>query len=149
MIANPNRLMKGVPPGTIQAYKLGLINHFVLLPLGGVFDFAITSAYRNLDAQANLKDSAGKPIPKAKKAKGISQHCLGEAVDIDGRHNKRMYLWILDNLRPWQTILYFEQGRTTGVHVSIPSENEIIVSKSLLNVDGGWSWYRGEFPAEA
>lgn len=148
MIANPQRLMKNVPPGIVQYYKLGLVNHFILEPLAEVFDFTITSAYRTFNRQANLTDASGNVVPASKKAKGVSQHCMGEAVDIDGRHNKRMYLWILEHLRPWQIILYFELGKTGGIHISIPSENKTIDQKSLLNVDGAWQWYRGEFPAE-
>ena len=148
MISNPQRLMKGVPPITIQHYKLGLVNHFYLKPLAEVFDFEITSAWRNLAAQANLTYADGTKVPEDKKAKGVSQHCEGEAVDIDGKHNKRMYLWLLEHTRPWQIILYFEEGRTGGIHISIPSERPEVQQKSMLNVDGRWQWYRGEFPAE-
>ena len=149
MIANPQRLMKGVPPITIQHYKLLLVEHFLLKPLAEVFDFTITSAYRTIDGQANLVDGRGNLVPAAKKAKGVSQHVLGEAVDIDSRHNKRMYLWLLEHARPWQIILYFELGKTGGIHISIPSENEAIAEKQLLNIDGQWQWYRGDFPTEA
>ena len=113
-----------------------------------MFDFTITSAYRTIDGQANLVDGRGNLVPAAKKAKGVSQHVLGEAVDIDGRHNKRMYLWILENARPWQLIMYLEEGKTAGLHISIPSENPAVEQKTLLNVDGTWQWYRGEFPTE-
>ena len=148
MITNPDRLLKGVPPITVQHYKLLLVEHFLLKPLAEVFDFTITSAYRTLNRQANLTDASGNTVPETKKAKGVSQHCMGEAVDIDGRHNRRMYMWLLEHARPWQLILYLEEGKTSGLHISIPSENEAIQQKTLLNVDGDWQWYRGEFPAE-
>jgi len=149
MITNPERLMKGVPPGTVQAYKLELCDHFVLKPLAQHFDFTITSAYRSIDAQANLRDASGNKVPDYKKAKGVSQHCMGEAVDIDGAKCREMYLYLIEHLQPWQVILYFELGKEAGVHFSIPSENETIVQKRLMSVDGQWKWFRGEFPGRA
>ena len=67
MIANPQRLYKNVPPGTVQAYKLTLLNHFFLEPLAKVYDFTITSAYRSIDDQANLTDSSGKAVSALKR----------------------------------------------------------------------------------
>lgn len=145
MITNPQRLYKNVPPGTVQAYKLTLLRHFFLEPLAKVYDFSITSAYRSINDQADLTDSSGKPVSALKKAKGISQHCMGEAVDIDGEKCREMYQYIIEHLHPWQVILYFEDGKENGIHISMPSENETIVSKRLLNVDGEWRWFRGDY----
>jgi len=148
MIANPQRLWKCVPPGTVQAYKLELVDHFLLKPLAKQFGFTITSAYRSIDTQANLLDSAGNKVPDYKKAKGISQHCTGEAVDVDAGNshkNKALFQYAIEHLAPWQIILYLEEGAATSVHLSIPSENETIVQKQLLNVDGAWRWFRGDF----
>jgi hypothetical protein len=147
MITNPLRLFKNVPPGGAELYKMQLLEHFYVKPLGKLFDFTITSALRSLSTQANLVDSSGNPVSSSKKAKGISQHCLAESFDVDGNDsNKDIFLYTLENLFPWQIILYYEDGIATSVHISMPSENENIEQKTLLNIDGTYHWFSGEFP---
>ena len=99
MIRNPARLYEGCPPGVPLFYALRLIEHFFLEPLGQVWNVTITSAYRNQTRQAGLY--ATDPIKAARKAKGVSQHTLGEAVDFVPEGSiTDCYLWCLDHLRP-------------------------------------------------
>ena len=145
MIRNPDRLYLDCPSGVPQMYALRLIEHFFLDPLGQVWDVTITSAYRNQTAQAGLY--AMDPAKAARKAKGVSQHSLGEAVDFvpDGNMTD-CYLWCLDNLRPWQALLEYGKAGPECIHLSIPSSIETIKSKRLLFVGGLWRVYDGTFP---
>lgn len=154
MIRNPLRLLDGCPPGTIQVYKLRLVEHFLLVPLAMAWDFTITSAYRNAASQAGLYSLD--PKLAARKAKNTSQHVLGEAVDIlpDGDLEK-CYLWCLENLRPWQAILEYEKEAPRLIHLSVPSEHADITSKRLLYLDpptdepGHFENWTGTFPVRA
>lgn len=154
MIRNPERLYEGCPPGSSQAYKLRLIEHFLLAPLAAAFDFEITSAYRPTIAQAALY--ALDPKRAARKAKGVSQHVLAEAVDIVPKGDlTECYRWCLEHLRAWQTILEYEKGRPHLIHLSLPSERTEIESKRLLFIDpvtgepGHFENFTGTFPAVA
>ena len=152
MILNPSRLFESVPPGTHQAHSLRMLEHFILKPLGEVWDVTITSAYRNMTQQAGLYalDQARSP----RKAKGISQHVLGEAVDVvpqlkgvpPAEALEDCFLWCLDHLRPWQAILEYHGTRPECIHLSIPSERPEIVAKRLLFYDGLWRNYDGVLP---
>jgi hypothetical protein len=151
VIRNPGRLLEGCPPATFQAYKLRLLEHFLLVPLAAVWDFTITSAYRSGAAQAGLYSFD--PKLAARKARGTSQHVLGEAVDfIPEGSLTDCYLWCLENLRPWQIILEYERGKPRLIHLSVPSEHQEIVSKRLLYLDppgsepGHFETWTGNFP---
>jgi|SRR6266850_91623 len=154
MIRNPARLLEGCPPGMIQTYKLRLVEHFLLVPLAMVWDFTITSAYRNAASQAGLYSLD--PKLAARKAKNTSQHVLGEAVDVIPEGDlEKCYVWCLENLRPWQVILEYEKGAPRLIHLSLPSEHTEILSKRLLYWDppddkpGHFETWAGQFPAKA
>ena len=145
MILNPARLYEGCPPGVAQQYSLRLVEHFLLEPLGQVWDITITSAYRNQTAQSGLY--ALDPAKAARKAKGISQHVLGEAVDFVPEGSMTdCYLWCLDHLRPYQALLEYDKTGPECIHLSIPSTIETIKSKRLLFVGGLWRVFDGTFP---
>lgn len=145
MIRNPARLYEGCPPGVPQYYALRVVEWFLLKPLGEVWDVTITSAYRNAAAQANLYALDGARV--ARKAKGISQHVLGEAVDIVPEGSMTdCYLWCIDNLRPYQALLEYAGDKSECIHLSIPSTIETVVSKRLLFVGGVWRPFDGTFP---
>lgn len=134
MIRNLNRLYEGCPPATFQWYKLRLLEHFLLAPLAAVWDFAITSAYRSQAAQSGLYSL--NPKLAARKATGTSQHSLGEAADIVPEGDiKAGFLWCVDNLRPWQLILEYQEGQPKLIHLSLPSEHAEIQPRRLLFVD--------------
>ena len=145
MIRNPARLYEGCPPGVAQFYGLRLIEHFLLEPLGQVWDVTITSAYRNQTAQDGLYAMDAAKV--ARKAKGVSQHVLGEAVDFvpDGSMTD-CYLWCLDHLHPYQALLEYGKTGPECIHLSIPSQIETIKSKRLLFVGGLWRPFDGTFP---
>jgi hypothetical protein len=152
MITNPNRLYEGCPQDSVEYYKLRLLDHFILRPLGEIWSATITSAYRAPLAQAELFSTD--PARAARKAKGVSQHTLGEAVDLVpvGREEKAftdLYLWCLDNLRPWQAILEYDGSKPECIHLSIPSERPEIVQKRLLFYQGMWRNYEGTLPVVA
>jgi len=142
MIHNLSRLYDGCPPGIEAYHRLRLIEWFLLKPLGEVWGVTITGAYRTTQAQAALT--------VAQKAKGTSQHTLGEAIDFvpDGSMSE-CYTWCLDNLRPYQALLEYGNGRPICIHLSIPSVVDTIVSKRLLFVDGLWRPFAGVFPVQA
>ena len=141
MIHNPSRLYQG-SPDIIIAHRLRLIEWFLLKPLGEVWDVTITSAYRSPQTQAALTVAA--------KAKGISQHTLGEAVDIVPVGDMtKCYEWCLEYLRPWQALLEYANGKPSCIHLSIPSSIETIVSKRLIFSVGVWTPYTGTFPVSA
>ena len=145
MIRNPSRLYEGCPPGLPQHYALRIIEHFLLAPLGEVRDLTITSAYRSQTVQSGLY--ALDPAKAARKAKGISQHILGEAVDfVPEGDMQECFLWCLDHLRPWQAILEYDAAGPEVIHLSIPSSIETIRSKRLLHVGGLWRDFDGTFP---
>ena len=145
MILNRSRLLDGCPPGTLQAYKLRLLGHFLLDPIGQAWDITLTSAYRSETAQAGLY--ALVPKKAARKAKGISQHSLGEAADFVPKGSLTdCFLWCFDNLEPWQLILEYDDTVPECIHVSIPSEHTEIQSKRLLFYNGLWMPFTGTFP---
>jgi hypothetical protein len=153
MIRNPGRLFDGCPPGTLQAYKLRVLEHFLLAPLGAAWDLSIGRAYSSAAGQAALY--AMDPKRAARKAKGTSQHCLGEAVDVTPEGDiQECFLWCLEHLRPWQAILEYERGKPKLIHLSIPSDHPEIVSKRLLYLDppgelpGHFETWMGRFPLE-
>lgn len=148
MIINLPRLYEGCPPATIHHYKLRLVNHFLLKPLGEVWDILITSAYRSEASQASL--FVGDSARIARKAKGISQHTLGEAVDFVPKGSmEECFQWCLDHLRPWQAILEYEGEKPECIHLSLPSERMEIVSKRLLFYNGLWRNFDGTLPVVA
>ena len=141
MIRNPSRLYDG-SPDIIIAHRLRLIDWYLLKPLGEVWDVTITSAYRTPQAQAALTVAA--------KAKGISQHTLGEAFDfVPAGSMTECYEWCLKYLRPWQALLEYKNGAPSCIHLSIPSSIETIVSKRLIFAGGVWTPYTGTFPVSA
>ena len=141
MIRNHSRLFQG-SPDIIIAHRLRLIEWFLLKPLAEAWDFTITSAYRTPQSQAAL--------PAGVKAKGISQHTLGEAVDVvpDGSMTE-CYEWCLEYLKPFQALLEYAKGKPSCIHLSIPSSVEGIVSKRLIYSGGVWTPYTGTFPVVA
>lgn len=131
-----------------MAYKLRLLEHFILGPLGEVWDVTITSAYRDAIDQAGLY--ALDPARAPRKAKGVSQHVLGEAVDIIPKGKMEdCYLWCVDHLRPWQAILEYEGSKPECIHLSIPSEKRETVRKRLLFYEGMWRNFDGALPGRA
>lgn len=145
MILNPARLYEGCPPGIFAYYKLRLLEHYLLKPLAEVWDFTITSAYRSTTQDAALY--ALDPARAARKAKGVSQHIFGEAVDIVPKGSiTDCYLWCVDNLRPWQAILEYHGRRPECIHLSLPSERPEIVQKRLLFYEGLWRNFDGPLP---
>lgn len=148
MIVNPSRLYQDCPPATIQYYKLRLVDYFLLKPLGEVWDAMISSAYRSEANQVNLYQ--GDEARIARKAKGVSQHTLGEAVDIVPKGSmEECFQWCVDHLRPWQAILEYVGTKPECIHLSLPSERLEIVSKRLLFYNGLWRPYSGELPVVA
>lgn len=147
MIANPARIYEGCPPGTVQMYKLRLVDHFLLQPLGEAWDVRVTSAYRSQTAQSALY--ALDDQRSGRKAKGVSQHSLGEAVDVVTEpvgHLLACFEWCLKHLRPWQAILEYAGTRPECIHLSLPSEVVTIQAKRLLWYDGRWLTFEGQFP---
>ena len=141
MIRNPSRLFQG-SPDMIIAHRLRLIDHYLLKPLAEVWDITITSGYRTPAAQAGLTVAA--------KAKGISQHTLGEAVDIvPAGSMQECYVWCVEHLRPWQLLLEYANSAPSCIHMSIPSSIETIVAKRLIFSGGVWTPYTGTFPVIA
>lgn len=145
MIRNPDRLLEGCPPGTMQAYKLHLLEHFLLRPLTEVWEITLTSAYRSAAGQAALYAlDEGRAL---RKAKGVSQHSLGEAVDFVPQGSMTdCFLWCVDHLRPWQLILEYEGAVPECIHLSIPSEHAEVRPKTLLFYGGLWRIFDGAFP---
>ena len=143
MIRNPSRLYDHQPADNERArHSLRLIDHFLLRPLGEAWDITITSAYRTPAAQAALTVAA--------KAKGVSQHTLGEAVDVVPTGDmKACYVWCIEHLRPWQALLEYAAGVPSCIHLSIPSSIETIVSKRLIFSGGVWQPYTGTFQVVA
>lgn len=146
MIRNPSRLYDGCPPVPQLHFKLRLIDHFLLGPLGAAWDVEITSAYRSTTAQAALYalDEARAQV----KAKGISQHVLAEAVDVVPANGdfEGCFRWCLDRLLPWQAILEYAGDKPECIHLSLLSEIETIAEKRLLFYRGQWLNFDGTFP---
>ncbi len=141
MIRNPSRLYDG-SPDIIILHRLRLIEWFLLKPLAEVWDITITSSYRTPAVQAAL--------PAGVKAKGISQHTLGEAVDfVPVGSMTECYVWCLDHLRPWQALLEYKDSAPSCIHLSIPSVQEHIISKRLIFSGGVWQTWTGTFPVIA
>jgi len=63
VILNPARLFETVPPGTQQAHSLRVLEHFLLKPLGEVWDVTITSSGMSIwwRRQATPRFSASTP----------------------------------------------------------------------------------------
>lgn len=121
----------------------------------GIDNIPTEEHFANMQHVANtifepLRDFFGKPIavtsfyrsPKLNKAIGgasTSQHCNGEAMDIDGDvfggvSNKSIFAWIKNNCKFDQLILEFVGADGTGgwVHVSlkrnVENRNQILVA---------------------
>jgi hypothetical protein len=154
MIRNPSRLYQGCPVIPGLRYNLRLIEWYIMAPLAAEWDIELTSAYRSTTGQAGLYVLDEKRA--ARKAKGTSQHVLGEAVDfiVHGADIRDCFKWCLQ-LRPWQAILEYHSGRPECIHLSIPSAIETIVSKRLLFLDppgdepGRYENFTGSFPEAA
>ncbi len=147
MILNPHRLMQGVGPGMPASHALRLIEHFFVGPLSEQFDFYLTSAWRSSGQQASLTDSAGVAVDPTRKAKGLSQHELGEAIDFvpqDRAELLAMWEWSLEHLRPWQAILELDAPRC--IHLSLPSVSEVVKPKRLMHFGKAWQFWKGEYP---
>ena len=141
MLRNPSRLYEG-SPDIIILHRLRLIEWFLLRPLAETWDITITSAYRTPQAQAALTVAA--------KAKGISQHTLGEAFDfVPAGSMQDCYVWCLEHLRPFQALLEYKGGAPSCIHLSIPSVQETIISKRLIFAGGVWQPWTGTFPVIA
>ena len=153
MITNPERLFQGCPPGAPHYYRLRLVDHYIVQPLGRLFELTITGALRQQAEQANLLYADGTKVPEEDKAKGTSQHVLGEVVDLDGPDVRLAWEYAVKHLHPWQAILYlYESSEPKSIHLSIPSSHESIVQKTLIKWpaspgDKGWRFWRDEWPA--
>jgi len=141
MIINPQRLYEGCPPGTIQAYKLRLLEHFMLRPLAEAWDITVTSAYRSISAQNAMVSN--------RKAKGTSQHSLGEAADFVPKGDMLKCFVDCQGLRPHQLILEYDGIKPDCIHISMPSEHADILPKTLLFYNGLWRNFDGTFPVQA
>ncbi len=84
MITNPQRLYQDCPPGAPHYYRLRLVDHYIVKPLGRLYELTISGALRQQVEQANLLYADGTKVPEEDKAKGTSQHTLGEVADLDG-----------------------------------------------------------------
>lgn len=131
------------------------MEHFLLAPLGAAWDVTITSAFRNGIDNGGLY--ALDPKRAARKAKGVSQHVLAEAIDftIRGADLRDCFTWCLAHLRPFQAILEYHEGRPECIHLSLPSEIDTIAAKRLLFIDppgpeiGHYENFTGAFPEAA
>ena len=147
MILNPDRLMQGVGVAMPASFPLRVMKHMFVDPLSEQFDFYLTSAWRSSGQQASLTDSAGVAVDPTRKAKGLSQHELGEAVDFvpqDPAELLGLWEWCLEILHPWQAILELDGPRC--IHLSIPSVSEAVKSKRLMHFGKAWHFWKGEYP---
>ena len=133
------KLFQDVKAGSEDEHSLRVVEHFLVRPMER-FDLVVSSGYRTPDRQA-LTDPMWR-------TKATSQHTLGEAVDLDGddRTVREAFTYAVNNLRPWQAILYFKQGVARFLHLSIPSRVPTIQRKALLNVDGAYRVWAGSIP---
>lgn len=146
MIVNPERLYVNASPGSMDHYKLTLLQFYILDPLAHWFDITVTSALRLNKDQANLRYADGTPVPAAQKAKGVSQHTLAEAFDFTCPTMPQAFDFLVKKVPTWQLIFYIADGQAKSIHVSMPSWRTSIQKKTLLNVDGNWQNYTGTVP---
>jgi hypothetical protein len=143
-------LFADAKPGTPEHHSLRVVQRYLVEPILEAHGLTVTSGYRSAAKQATLTDASGAPIPAANKAKGTSQHTLGEAVDFGGNDRilREAFVFALEHLRPWQAIAYFKGLVCTSIHVSIPSSITTVEQKALLNLDGRYTPWTGSFPEE-
>ena len=113
--------------GSGEIKNLGDLCYEVLEPVRAKFDkpVTITSGYRSPE----LSEAIG--------SKATSQHCLGEAVDMEviGVSNLQVALWIENNVDFDQLILEFYTGEANSgwIHVSYKDGSN---RKQVLTYDG-------------
>ena len=113
--------------GSGEIKNLGDLCYEVLEPVRAKFDkpVTITSGYRSPE----LSEAIG--------SKSTSQHCLGEAVDLEviGESNLKVALWIENNVDFDQLILEFYTGEANSgwIHVSYKDGSN---RKQVLTYDG-------------
>ena len=113
--------------GSGEIKNLGDLCYEVLEPVRAKFDkpVTITSGYRSPE----LSEAIG--------SKATSQHCLGEAVDLEviGVSNLQVALWIENNVDFDQLILEFYTGEANSgwIHVSYKDGSN---RKQVLTYDG-------------
>ena len=113
--------------GSGEIKNLGDLCYEVLEPVRAKFDkpVTITSGYRSPE----LSEAIG--------SKATSQHCLGEAVDMEviGVSNLQVALWIQNNVDFDQLILEFYTGENNSgwIHVSYKDGSN---RKQVLTYDG-------------
>ena len=113
--------------GSGEIKNLGDLCYEVLEPVRAKFDkpVTITSGYRSPE----LSEAIG--------SKSTSQHCLGEAVDLEviGESNLKVALWIQNNVDFDQLILEFYTGEANSgwIHVSYKDGSN---RKQVLTYDG-------------
>ena len=113
--------------GSGEIKNLGDLCYEVLEPVRVKFDkpVTITSGYRSPE----LSEAIG--------SKATSQHCLGEAVDLEviGVSNLQVALWIENNVDFDQLILEFYTGEANSgwIHVSYKDGSN---RKQVLTYDG-------------
>jgi len=114
--------------GSGEIKNLGDLCYEVLEPVRAKFDkpVTITSGYRSPE----LSEAIG--------SKSTSQHCLGEAVDMEviGVSNLQVALWIQNNVDFDQLIMeYFDKDDPAGgwIHVSYKEGSN---RKQILTFDG-------------
>ena len=121
--------------GSGEIKNLGDLCYEVLEPVRVKFDkpVTITSGYRSPE----LSEAIG--------SKATSQHCLGEAVDLEviGVSNLKVALWIENNVDFDQLILEFYTGEANSgwIHVSYKDGSN---RKQVLTYDG--KSYTNGFP---
>nr|BAR31969.1 peptidase M15 [uncultured Mediterranean phage uvMED] len=113
--------------GSGEIKNLGDLCYEILEPVRVKFDkpVTITSGYRSPE----LSEAIG--------SKATSQHCLGEAVDLEviGVSNLQVALWIENNVDFDQLILEFYTGEANSgwIHVSYKDGSN---RKQVLTFDG-------------
>ena len=113
--------------GSGEIKNLGDLCYEVLEPVRAKFDkpVTITSGYRSPE----LSEAIG--------SKSTSQHCRGEAVDMEviGESNLKVALWIQNNVDFDQLILEFYTGEANSgwIHVSYKDGSN---RKQVLTYDG-------------
>ena len=113
--------------GSGEIKNLGDLCYEILEPVRVKFDkpVTITSGYRSPE----LSEAIG--------SKATSQHCLGEAVDLEviGVSNLQVALWIENNVDFDQLILEFYTGEANSgwIHVSYKDGSN---RKQVLTYDG-------------
>jgi len=113
--------------GSGEIKNLGDLCYEVLEPVRVKFDkpVTITSGYRSPE----LSEAIG--------SKATSQHCLGEAVDLEviGESNLKVALWIENNVDFDQLILEYWTGEANSgwIHVSYKDGSN---RKQVLTYDG-------------